>query len=285
MDPHAPDENHKSAATTVLTRRGNEDYKLSLDVEDFSDRLGWSDLHQAAAMTREGRRITVELLRAGFDDLNSRDALGRTPLHWLAENGEAGAIQLLTQDPWKANVHIRDNAGFTALHCACWADDLESAVVLLNAGSDPNARDKHKRTPMMHFDDYRLLELMIKHGADVHISDDEGCNILHHVCVSDQATLARVLLELYSDQLCVANHNGDTPLLEAIRNNSVSVLAAWLPFLSTFPVSCNINHRLLRAPTLIPHVYRLQRSKSKTIRSAMRSTLWHYMQALKRWIF
>lgn len=83
MARHTTDENFKSVATTVMTRRGSEEYELLLDVEDLSDRLSWTDLHRAAALakTKEGRRITEELLRAGFDDINSRGALGRTPLH------------------------------------------------------------------------------------------------------------------------------------------------------------------------------------------------------------
>ena len=197
MDEHSQDENLKTATTTVLTRRGSEDYALSIDADVLAERLGWTALHKAAALTRIGHRLTETLLQSEYDDINSRDLLGRTPLHWLAENAETELIQLLTQDPWRADVHTRDNTGFTALHCACWADSLDSAAVLLDAGSSPNAQDKHERTPLLHFDDNRLLDLMIEKGANVHISDDEGANIMHHVAVSDQAVLARTLLEQY----------------------------------------------------------------------------------------
>lgn len=116
---------------------------LKLTKTTWLNRLGWTPLHRAAALTREGRQLDKALLESGYVDINSRDALGRTPLHWLAENGEADAIRLLTQDPWRADVHIRDICGFTALHCACWADSLDSAALLLDAGSNANARDKH----------------------------------------------------------------------------------------------------------------------------------------------
>lgn len=143
MDEHLPDENQKTAATTVLTRRGSQKYALTIDVDDLADRLGWTPLHKAAILSPEGRTLSETLMNSEYDDINSRDALGRTPLHWLAENGEADAIRLLTQDPWKADVHTRDNCGFTALHCACWADSFDSAAVLLDAGSSSNAQDKH----------------------------------------------------------------------------------------------------------------------------------------------
>ena len=236
MDEHLPDENQKSAATTVLTRRGSKEYELPIDADDLADRLCWTPLHRAATLTQEGRELTEALLKSDCDAINSRDILGRTPLHWLAEKGEVDSIRLFTQDPWRANVHIRDNCGFTALHCACWADCLDSAAALLDAGSDPNAQDKHKRTPLLHFDDHRLLDLMIERGADVYISDDEGCNMLHHVAVSDQAVLAKILLERSGSTLCIANHAGDTPLGLAVQNNSLEVLEVFLPFFREFPV-------------------------------------------------
>ena len=237
LDEHVPDENQKTAATTVLTRRGGEEYALRIDVDDLADRLGWTPLHEAAALTREGRQLNETLLESLYDDINSEDALGRTPLHWLAENGEADAIRLFTQDPWRADVHTRDLCGFTALHCACWADDFDSAAVLLDAGSNVNARDKHERPPLFHFDSNELLDLVIEKGADVYIADDEGANIMHHVAIGNQAALAKTLLEQYGHTICVTNSNGDTPLGLAIQNNSLDFLATLLPFLEDFPVS------------------------------------------------
>ncbi|KAL8828114.1 MAG: hypothetical protein Q9191_002779 [Dirinaria sp. TL-2023a] len=244
IDEHLPDENQKTAATTVLTRRGNDHYALKIDGEELADRLNWTLLHKAAALTRRGRRLDEALLESECIDINSKDALGRTPLHWLAENGEVDAIRLLTRDPWRADVQIHDICGFTALHCACWADSLESAAVLLDAGSNVNARDKHQRTPLLHFDDHELLDLMIKKGADVCISDDEGANIMHHVAVADQAALAKTLLERYDHKLFVPNRNGDMPLGLAIQNNSLRFMAVLVPFLAQFPIEklCTFNH-------------------------------------------
>jgi ankyrin repeat protein len=243
MDAYTPDENQKTAATTVLTRRGSENYALSVDVDGLADSLDWSVLHQAAALAQEGRSLTDDLLESSFDYLDSKDTLGRTPLHWLAETGDAESLRMLTRDPWCANVHIRDNCGFTALHCACWADSLSSAAVLLDAGSDPNAKDKHERTPLLHLDSPQLLQLMINKGADVFIDDDEGCNIMHHVAVADQAGLAQILLKTYGHSLCSTNNDGNTPLGLAIQNNSLDILAVMLPHMDDFPVSKVSAHR------------------------------------------
>ncbi|KAK1816837.1 hypothetical protein LTR12_008779 [Friedmanniomyces endolithicus] len=247
MDEHLQDENQKTAATTVLTRRGSDQYALTLDADDLADRLGWTPLHQAAALARQGFQLTENMVEDGQADINTKDILGRTPLHWLAENGETDALRLLTQSRWGLDLHARDICGFTALHCACWANSVSSAAVLLDAGSDPNARDSHQRPPLHHFDDAELLHLLVQKGADVYIADDEGCNIMHHLAVSDQTALARILLDWYGDSLFVANYAGDTPLALAVQNNSLGVLEVLVPVLRGFSAeirgSTNRSHR------------------------------------------
>jgi ankyrin repeat protein len=208
-----------------------------MDPDDLGDRLGWTALHRAAALARRAHTLTNILLEAEHSRINTRDTLGRMPLHWLAENGEAEVIRMLTNSAWKVDVHARDITGFTALHCACWADDRETAAALLDAGSDVNALDKHGRTPLMHFDNPKLLDLMIAREADLYIQDDEGANIMHHVSVGNQYALARTLLEDYGHGLFVPNHAGDMPLGLAVQNNSLDVLSVMLPYLETFPVS------------------------------------------------
>jgi uncharacterized protein len=75
------------------------------------------------------------------------DVRGTYPLHVAAEFGQAGAAQMLLE--FGADVSARD-AENDAI-ALCWAAFFgrpEVASVLLQAGSNPNQRNKHGLTPL-----------------------------------------------------------------------------------------------------------------------------------------
>lgn len=111
---------------------------------------------------------------------------------------------------------------------------VHSTAVLLQADSDPNAMDVHRRTPMLLFDSVKILDVLLAKGADVLITDDEGANIMHQVSRDDQAALASTLLRRYGLSLCSANRFGDTPLSLCIQKNSARVMEVMLPLLEDF---------------------------------------------------
>ncbi|KUI64116.1 Uveal autoantigen with coiled-coil domains and ankyrin repeats [Cytospora mali] len=162
IDTHLQDENQKSAATTVLTRRGSQEYALRIDEDDLVERLNWTPLHKRAALARDGdvvEAINEVLLELEHGKIDSRDSLGWTPLVWLAENGEADAIQLLnksqSQYSWRTDVH-------------------RNCPSRCRQRWDVNAQDKHERTPLLYFSIPELLNLMLDRGADMYTKDDEG---------------------------------------------------------------------------------------------------------------
>lgn len=111
---------------------------LAAGADPFPDR-GWSALHLAAwsgrtaiveALLEEG--VPADLL-AGPDD----DPLGCAALHLAVVRGHRAVVtQLLDAGAW---IDRRDGAGFTPLHQAAEADDVEMLKLLIERGARVNA--------------------------------------------------------------------------------------------------------------------------------------------------
>jgi ankyrin repeat protein len=131
----------------------------------------------------------VALLVAHGASMDEPDALGRRPVHFAAMSGNAeclarivslggrvgdktaGAKQLNTQD-----VRTLDYAGATPLHYAVAAPTVDSAAFLLSHGANVDAKTEKGFTPIFFAVESRarpeMLELLMRHGADVNVSVD-----------------------------------------------------------------------------------------------------------------
>ena len=86
---------------------------------------------------KEKETQIIELLLKKVD-VNSKDKIGRTPLHFAVENGHTEIVEALikagadvkatvTDGPWK---------GYTPLHFAVSERSLETVKVLIEAGTE-----------------------------------------------------------------------------------------------------------------------------------------------------
>jgi uncharacterized protein len=88
---------------------------------------------------RTGNADAVRTLLAHGADVNgSEPTQNQTALMWAAAEPHPKVLQLLIEA--KANLRARTKSGFTALHFAARAGDLESTRILLDAGVDVNIR-------------------------------------------------------------------------------------------------------------------------------------------------
>ncbi len=91
-----------------------------------------------------------------------------------------------------ADVHARDDYGFTPLH-SCM--DAGVCKLLLDAGAQVDARDNDGHTPLHLADDAEVAQLLIQAGADINSTHNGGASILYSASVRGSADVVRLLLE------------------------------------------------------------------------------------------
>lgn len=79
---------------------------------------------------------------------------GLTPLMYASLGGYHSTVELLLQA--KANLKLKDEEGFTALHLAASAASEETCLLLMKHGGQPDMLDDEGKTPFDHVPDTYL---------------------------------------------------------------------------------------------------------------------------------
>ncbi|CAB0029932.1 unnamed protein product [Trichogramma brassicae] len=215
--------NQKKVAKLLLKRGAHP---------NLPDKDGFTPLHVICATNDD------ELLRLFLDNstqpvqLDSRDRLGQTPLHYAVSRGCKSLIKPLLErgaDPCLANAK-----GSTALHLVCHREDVDDddfmehffevcydARKMLNI----NAQDGAGGTPLhwaLYHGHERLAKLLLARGADPNVANDEDETPLFVVCnrkTDDAEDLAKILFDSNRFELLQVNSRdraGNAPLLLAL---------------------------------------------------------------------
>lgn len=129
--------------------------------------------------------------------LESRNALGKTPLHYAATFAQKEAMEFLIEQG--ADVSAPDGTGLTPLHVAAIVDVRGAARLLLDAGAALETKDSFGDTPLhaaaMH-GRMRVLEFLLARGGDASARNQEGLTPLDLARRHDQTeALERLLRE------------------------------------------------------------------------------------------
>ena len=162
---------------TVTLAQVQDKIKKGADINARS-KYGMTVLMYAAVSNKHSGFITV-LLKAGAD-INAKDISGKTALIWAV-----APVMLLEKSPpiIKALSKPGPDANRKALR--------DVVKVLLNAGADPNARDKIGNTALMYAaignKNPKAIKALLDAGADPKLTNKNGKTALDYV--KDNAAL------------------------------------------------------------------------------------------------
>lgn len=170
-----------------------------------------------------------EQLEANHSIINIPDALGRTPLHWVALRGDLPKVEILLK--WTAQPNVMDNEARTPLHEAAFMGTTECVLALLEARADVNAKDFYGTTALhcvLERGDAQeeMIDSLVRFGGDVNAKDNYGSFPMHMgtSIESDGHLQNRIVFFKHGADIDAQNGEERTPTSKAVINKNVKLL-------------------------------------------------------------
>jgi ankyrin repeat protein len=117
------------------------------------------------------------------------------PLVAAITAGDVATVRaLVREDPTRASA--RDGNGLPVVLLALFHQQREAADALLEAGADPNMRQRGGFVPLheaAHSDDAEMARLLLAHGADPSIAAEDGRDSVRIAADDGSAAVASLL--------------------------------------------------------------------------------------------
>ena len=183
----------------------------------------------ARAQTAEEARAELKSLKESFD-LSTDETRRATVVDFIdaAGDGRQKIVELYLAAG--IDINDRDQYDQTALYVAAAERKFATALLLLNAGADPNLANEDGRTPLLTSirsgydtvayvrqpESARLVNTLLEKGADVNARDIDGTTPLEEAARIGDAEIIRALAARGAN-LATKNNDGETPLDIAAR--------------------------------------------------------------------
>ncbi|KAM3087363.1 hypothetical protein ACMFMG_001460 [Clarireedia jacksonii] len=201
---------------------------MQMVLERAEIRMGSLDVYEDTPLKTAASKGNLEAVRF----LITKGALKEDPLQgeaalWrAASDGNFDLVKLLCEEG-NINANAKDSNGKTALcyaasirsHSELKAAGTEMAEFLLQKGADPNLCDPSSEGPLRHaavYDHVEMLELLLKHGADI-TKNDGGWSVLDTAIKYQSPAAVEFILKRKIDDEAKRQAMLDEALLYACR--------------------------------------------------------------------
>ncbi|KAI1119745.1 ankyrin repeat-containing domain protein [Nemania abortiva] len=192
------------------------------------DVRGSNDLSALSLAASGGYDTIVLTLLRNKAQINLGDVKRRTALHHAAARGRCSVVRTLlawnSESSERAHLNTPDLLGFTPLHLAAKAGQIEAMELLLRRGADFDARSREKQNPLHLAVEYpQAIELLLTAGAAVNCTDVLAQTPLHLATRMEHLESAKVLIKRGA-KLDAEDIERITPLSHAIAQNDLPMV-------------------------------------------------------------
>jgi uncharacterized protein len=171
-NPALKDARDANGASAILVAT----YNMKPDVVNALVELGAPvDIFEASVLGQVDR--IQEILKVNPARVSEHAPDGFTPVALASFFGQLAAVKALIAAGANVNAAAKNGLKVQALHAAVAGRNLEIVKAVLDAGGDPNAQQQAGFRPMHEAGsnaNRKLAEMLLQHGADPSLLNDEG---------------------------------------------------------------------------------------------------------------
>ncbi|KAK6359606.1 hypothetical protein TWF696_000754 [Orbilia brochopaga] len=181
----------------------------------LQDDDGQTPLHHAARAGSES--CAIKLLSSGAQ-ASAEDKNRYTPLHLASQQGNRIVLRELIRHPTaRLNAKTLDK-GYTPLHLAVIAGNVDAADLLLGAGVKSTATDTEGRMPQSYVANDEMIGVLLRHAVKLSLRDEHGWTALHWAVHEKHASVIPGLLDA-GVNVSARSAGGETGLHMAVASH------------------------------------------------------------------